>query len=100
MTHWIGYNPVLAQPYRLGDILYSKFSQRDDGILVSSFSVIRSSIVGYGVAFDCVQMKVNVFAPSSGLEVVDRKWRWTGWEDEHASEHSRMFMLQCGKYYK
>lgn len=91
---------VAAQPYRLGDILYGSFKKQNDGILRSTYSVRRSDIVGYGVAFDCVNLKVNMYAPDGMPGSPGVRWRWVGWEDESSTEHSKMFWQQCRVFYK
>ena len=92
--------PIKAQPTRVGDIVYGAFTKSTNGTLSATYSVVRSDIVGYGVSFDCVSLKVNIYAPDGMPGTPGVKWRWTGWEDGYSSEHLRMLGKQCKKFYE
>jgi hypothetical protein len=90
---------ALAQVTRVGDIIYGPFEKQSNGILASKYTVDNSDIVGYGVAFDCVSKKVNMYAPNGMPSEPGVRWRWVGWEDAYRSEHQKMLIKQCMKFY-
>ena len=91
---------IKAQPYRVGDIVYSAFTKQSDGILRATYSVVRSDITGYGVAFDCASLKFNTYAPDGMPGSPGVTWRWVGWENVSGTEHAEIFWKQCAKFYQ
>lgn len=87
--------------------LYNPFRWDQNGNLFSTYSCDRSDIIGYGIAFNCVNSQLNrrvpdwegtAFGKMPGSD--GTPWKWTGWKSIIGAEEEALFWQMCKKYYR
>lgn len=93
------------------DCIYNPFRPDSNGSYTSTYSCDNSDIIGWAIAFNCVNNEVNESVPD--LEEMSRSgmlgrrmpgspgtpMKWKGWETVNGTGYESLFWKVCSKHY-